>query len=277
VERAPVGPLGASRAAPLVQGRTSGQDKKPWKTVTPPRGPVEAEFLRPVVLGENLAPFRMLPLALGVIPVLDTGEVMDAARATGEGKRRLADWLTDVEGKWNAHASRDAAGKPKMTLAGNLDHMRKLSQQFPIGEVRVAYAKAGTLFASAIIQDSRAVIDHMAYWATARSMDEARYLLAILNCDHLRRQIAARQSKGQGGARDFDNLIWELPIPEFSARDPLHQELGALTVECEAVAAAVVLQEGAYFTTQRRAIRDALEAAGLTKRLDATVAKLPGL
>ena len=277
VERAPVGPLGASRAAPMVQGRTGGQDKMPWREVTPPRGPVEAEFLRPVVLGENLAPFRMLPLALGVIPVLESGEVMDAARAGREGKRRLADWLRDVEGKWNAHATRDAAGKPKMTLAANLDHMRKLSQQFPIGEVRVAYAKAGTLFASAIIQDSRAAIDHKAYWTNARSVDEARFLLAFLNCDALRRQIADRQSKGQGGARDFDNLIWELPIPEFSARDPLHQKLAALTLECEAVAAAVPLIEGAYFTTQRRAIRDALEAAGLMKRLDALVGSIPGL
>jgi len=85
------------------------------------------------------------------------------------------------------------------------------------------------------------------------------------------------QSKGQGGARDFDNLIWELPIPEFSPRDPLHLELAALAVECEAVAAAVPLTEGAYFTTHRRAIRDALEAAGLMQRLDAMVARIPGL
>ena len=277
VERLPAGRLGASRATPMVQGRTGGQDKAPWRNVTPPRGPVEAEFLRPVVLGENLAPFRMLPSALAVIPVLETGEVMDAARAAREGHPRLADWLTDIEGKWSAHCALGIDKKPKLTLTKRLDYQRGILQQFPLGAIRVAYAKAGTLFASAILQDANAVVDHKAYWATARSLEEARYLIAILNCDALRVRIAAMQSKGQGGARDFDNLIWELPIPEFSARDPLHQALAALTLECEAVAAAVPLVEGAYFTTQRRAIRDALETAGLMKRLDAAVARIPGL
>jgi hypothetical protein len=108
-------------------------------------------------------------------------------------------------------------------------------------------------------------------------MDEARYLLALLNCERIRQTVAAKQSKGQGGARDFDNLMWELPIPEFDARNPDHQALAALAAEAEALAAAVPLQEGAHFTAHRRAIRDALDAAGITQRLDAAVARLPGL
>ena len=78
-------------------------------------------------------------------------------------------------------------------------------------------------------------------------------------------------------ARHFDNLMWELPIPEYNARDPLHQELADLAVECERVAAAVVIDPAQYFTRQRRAIRDALLAAGLAARLDALVARMPGL
>ena len=85
------------------------------------------------------------------------------------------------------------------------------------------------------------------------------------------------QPKGQGGGRDFDNLMWELPIPEYDGRDPLHRDLADLAAECERVAAAVELPEGAYFTQQRKRIRDALAAAGLSARLDALVARLPGL
>jgi SAM-dependent methyltransferase len=277
VEKVAVGRLGANLAAPLVQGRVGGQDKAPWKHVTPPRGPVEAAFLRPVVLGENLAPFRLLPPALAVVPVLEDGRLLDAKGALREGFSRLADWLGDVEGKWAADASRGVDGKPKMTLGENLDYHHKLGQQFPIRDIRVAYAKAGTLFASTIIQDARAVIDHKAYWASARSLDEARYMIAILNCDAIRLRIADRQSKGQGGARDFDNLMWELPIPEFSPRDPLHLQLAALAENCETVAAATPLDESAYFTTNRKSIRNALEAAGLMARLDALVAQIPGL
>lgn len=277
VEKVAVGRLGTNLAAPLVQGKVGGQDKAPWKTVTPPRGPVEAAFLRPVVLGENLAPFRLLPPALAVVPVLQDGRLLDAAGALREGFSRLADWLGDVEGKWAADASKGINGKPKMTLGENLDYHNKLSQQFPIRDIRVAYAKAGTLFASTIIQDARALIDHMAYWATARNLEEARFMIAVLNCDAIRLRIEDLQPKGQGGARHFDNLMWELPIPEFSARDPLHLELAALAEECEAVAAATPLDETAYFTTNRRKIRDALEEAGLMARLDALVAQIPGL
>ncbi len=91
---------------------------------------------------------------------------------------------------------------------------------------------------------------------------------------YLRQQIAAMQPKGQGGARDFDNLMWELPIPQFAAGDALHQDLACLCVESERVAAAVPLVDDAYFTTQRRAIRDALAASGLPGSLDKLVARL---
>jgi SAM-dependent methyltransferase len=280
VERVAAGRLGASRATPLVAGKVGKQDKAPWKSVEPPRGPVEAQFLHPVVLGETLAPFRLLPSAaetVAVLPVLADGTVMDAARAEREGFARLADWLANVEGKWATNANKGSDGKAKMTLTQNLDHLRKLSQQFPINGLRVAYAKAGTLFAAALLQRSLAIVDHKAYWAPARSLGEARYLLALLNCERIRQTVAAKQSKGQGGARDFDNLMWELPIPEFDARNPDHQALAALAAEAEALAAAVPLQEGAHFTAHRRAIRDALDAAGITQRLDAAVARLPGL
>ncbi len=69
VEREPAGRLGASRAAPRVRGRQGSMDKRPWNQVTPPAGPVEVEFLRPLLLGESVAPFRLLDTALAVIPV----------------------------------------------------------------------------------------------------------------------------------------------------------------------------------------------------------------
>ena len=69
VEREPVlGRMGTNPLAPVVRGRTSSQDKKPWKSLEPMRGPVEVEFLRPVYLGESIAPYRLLSHVTGVIP-----------------------------------------------------------------------------------------------------------------------------------------------------------------------------------------------------------------
>lgn len=263
----------ASAATPTVLGKAGPQDKRPWKTVEPPHGPVEAAFLRPLLLGESIAPFRVLEPALAVIPV-EGGHVLDAAAARAAGHRNLSLWLRDCEAKWAAHAQRGVDGALAMTLTERINRYRTLADQFPAPRTRLLYAKAGTLMAAVVVTDPAMVVDHMAYWASVRSVAEGRYLAAILNSEHLRAAIAPMQAKGQGGARHFDNLMWELAIPLYDGRDPLHQDLAAAAAEAERVAAAVPLEAGAYFTTHRRAIRAALAEAGIAARLDTLVARL---
>jgi hypothetical protein len=63
VEREPAGRLGDNPDAPRVRGRIGPLDRMPWREVEPPRGAVEAQFLRTVLLGESIAPFRLLTTA----------------------------------------------------------------------------------------------------------------------------------------------------------------------------------------------------------------------
>ncbi len=144
VEREAAGRLGDNPATPRVHGKTGPLDKAPWKSVDPPRGPVEAEFLRPVLLGETIAPFRILSPVLSVIPA-SGGMVLDAAAAANAGHRHLGVWLRDAEAKWIAHCKKGADGTPRMTLKQRLDHMRTLSAQLSATGVKVVYTKAGTL------------------------------------------------------------------------------------------------------------------------------------
>jgi hypothetical protein len=67
--------------------------------------------------------------------------------------------------------------------------------------------------------------------------------------------------------------VWELRVPEFNGGQPLHRQLSDAAVEAERAAGLVELREGAYFTTQRRAIRDALES-GIAAAIDALVTRL---
>ena len=99
-------------------------------------------------------------------------------------------------------------------------------------------------------------------------------MIAILNSTASQARVAQMQPKGQGGARHFDNLIWELKIPEYDRREKLHRDLAAEAARAEKVAAAVALPEAAHFTRQRRAIRDALIANGVAGRIDTLVAQL---
>ena len=161
VDREPTGRLGANPIAPRVRGRTGSMDKQPWAGVTPPSGPVENTFLRPLLLGESIAPYRLLTPALAVIPV-DGKVILDAEAAASGGHRHLASWLRDIEAKWAAHASRRADGAPRTTLLQQIDHMGKLSHQLNISGTKVVYTKAGTLLSSSIMEDMTIIVDHKA-------------------------------------------------------------------------------------------------------------------
>ena len=102
-----------------------------------------------------------------------------------------------------------------MTLLRRLNHMRGLTLQFLASRLRVVYAASGTLPAAAVLEVNGAIVEHANYWCPARTSGEAHYLAAIINSERTRRLVKNVQPKGQGGARHFDNLIWELPIPEY--------------------------------------------------------------
>lgn len=213
----------------------------------------------------------MLDTVTAVIP-LSGATVLDAIAARAGGHRHLAAWLGDAEAKWAEHANKATNGQPRMTLKAQIDHMRKLSSQSvnaPIG--RVLYTKAGTRLSAATLHANDALIDHKAYWASVRSSAEAAYLTAILNSAAVLNKITDLQPHGQRDKRDFDNLVWTLPIPEYDDGEALHRDLAAAAVRAEAVAAIVPLADGSHFTAKRRAIRAALAEDGVTGEIEALV------
>jgi len=270
VDPAPVGRLGGRRDAPRMQGRTGNLDKFPWTTVGPPVGPVEVAFLRQIVLGETIAPFRILETVTAVVPLEGT-KLLDAAAAGEAGYRYLAAWMRDAEAKWVEHSNKKTDGRPRMTLLERIDHMRNLSGQAGPSTIRILYTKAGTRLSAARIPAGCELVDHMAYWASARSDGEARYLIAVINSTAVLAKITDLQPHGQRDKRHFDNIVWTLPIPEYDDTDPLHRDLAAAAAHAETVAAGVELTDFHHFTTKRRAIRAALAADGIAAEIEALV------
>ena len=258
------------RDAPRMRGRIGKLDKHPWATVEPPRGPVEAQFVRQVILGETIAPYRLLATVMAVIP-LEGARLLDAAAARDAGHRYVAAWLRDAEAKWAEHSNKAISGQPRMSLGERLDHMRNLTVQAGRPTIRILYTKAGTRLSAVRIGADAAVIDHKAYWASARSENEAAYLAAVLNSGAVLAKITDLQSHGQRDKRDFDNLVWTLPIPEYDDSDALHRDLAAAAAHAETVAAAVPLLDTQHFTAKRRAIREALARDGVAAEIEALV------
>ncbi|HWQ27855.1 MAG TPA: hypothetical protein VNN12_02400, partial [Dehalococcoidia bacterium] len=265
------GRLGMDSAAPLVKSRRSPQEKPPWKTLPSIQKKVETAFLRPLYLGESIAPYRLLEPALAVVPWdEEAGRLLDATGARRAGYPHLAAWLEEAERLWEKH------GRGGRSLVDRWDYHGELSAQFPTPAVRVVYSKAGTLPAAAVLTAAAGVVDHKLYWAEVTSPDEAGYLIGVLNSETARSRVVEMQAKGQWGPRDFDKLMFELPIPRFDADDPLHRDLAEAARQAEAVAAKVVLPERVHFVRARALIREALREDGVAQRIDALVEKLLG-
>jgi SAM-dependent methyltransferase len=268
VERRTAGRLGADPAAPLVMSRRSSQEKRPWKELPEIQNSVEVEFLRPVLLGESILPYRIFKPFEGVIPVNGKGEVLDAEAAANRGFDGLRGWMRKAETLWKSNGADGA-----MTLTGRWNYHNELGAQFPIVPLRVVYSKAGTQPASCVVRDRAAIIENTLYWMGFKET-EGNYLSAILNSETARARTVQYQARGQWGARHFDKVIFNLPIPRFDAAVKLHRDLAAAAGEAEKIAALVDLPEGIKFQRARGLVRAALTEAGIAQRIDGLVVRL---
>ncbi len=196
------------------------------------------------------------------------GEVLDAEAAANRGYDGLFGWMRKAEAVWNEHRSTESG------FAQQLNHYGKLSVQFPLATLRVVYAKAGTQPTAGVLHSGSQLIDHMLYWCAPPTEQEAAFLAAFLNSETMRVRAEQFQARGQWGARHFDKVMFNLPIPRFDAADPLHLDLAAAAGEAEALAAVVPLPESVKFQRARKLVRDALADAGLSQRIDALVVRL---
>jgi hypothetical protein len=194
--------------------------------------------------------------------------VLDGEAAAKRGFVHLWDWMHKAETSWEANK------RSQFSLVGRWDYHRELSAQFPIPGLRLVYAKAGTLPAACLLRDERGIVDHMLYWTPLKGATEGLYLAAILNSETARERVQHFQARGQWGARHFDKVMFELPIPRFEANQSLHRELAEAGAAAERIAATVAIPDGMRFQMARRRIREALKADGISDRIDTLVARL---
>ena len=263
------GMLPQNPEAPLVRGRIGNQDKPPWKSLEPPQGTVEKKFLRPVLLGESIVPYRVLEPLQAVIPWDEERHaLLDSTAAARRGYPKLAQWLEKTEAIWNEH------GRKRRSLLDQYDFFGQLCVQFPVAPIRVVYTKAGTNLAASVVADELSIIDQKLYWTSLAGWEEALYLCGILNSETLQTRVSPYQAQGQWGARDFDKYVFNLPIPRFDGNNPLHLQIFEAAQVAETVANCVSLLEGEYFTSTRRRVREALVGHGIASRLEKLVIEL---
>jgi hypothetical protein len=260
-------PLGAGAGRVAVRSRRSAFEKRPWKLLPANRGAVERQFVRRLLVGEALLPFRVVDAPLAVVP-WDGTQLLDGSTDRIDGYPGLAEWWRRNEAIWQTHRSSE-----RMSLLERLDFRRGLTNQFPASTHRVVYTASGMYLAATVVSDTQAVVEHALYWGAATSLDEARFLTAVLNSTTLTTMLRPKQARGEHNPRHYDKYVWQVPIPLFDPSVHIHHELACAAEVAEAVVADVDLPP-VSFQALRRRVRQALVADGVAATIDSLVKEL---
>jgi hypothetical protein len=269
VTRQPSGPLGVVAGRAAVRSARSANEKRPWKDLGALEGVVEEEFLKRIHVGATILAFRPREPALAVIP-WSGGRLLAADDDRLDEFPGLAHWWRLAERVWDANKGETNS----MSLTDQIDFRNKLSQQFPLASQRVVYTKSGQHLAACRIEDPSAVIDHKLYWSPVTSVDEGRYLCAVLNSRVLAERVSGLQARGQHNPRDFDLHVFALPFPLFDSGNSLHLGLAAHAARAERIASSICIAPTWQFQKARRVVREALREDGVEAQIDAMVDEL---
>ncbi len=254
VESRSAGPLGLGAGRRSVRSARSSTEKRPWKDLPRLEGIVESEFVRPVLLGESVLPYRVLPPCEAVLPLEGT-ELLDGDHPHLDSYPGLADWWRQAEQMWTDHRASD-----RLTLLERLDFHRGLTAQLPTRPLRLVYGASGMHVVAALVETPSAVTEHKLYWGSITGYTEGLYLCAILNNPALTELVRPLMSYGKD-ERDIDKHLWKLPIPLFNSGNPAHRRLAELGAQEAELVAALDLDETRNFVALRRYVRSALAAS----------------
>ena len=272
-----------------VNPRQGSQDKTPWKDLyltAIEDQTVEAQHVFDVHLGETLAPYVTLDPLKAVLP-LKRGEHEIPMDKNDVGGIQMGGLEWRVRDRWRTISrlwEDNKARANKLKLVGRLDYHGELSSQLqwlgrPDGRpVRVVYTSAGVPTA-AVLADNDAIVDYKLFWIACKDIEEAHYLLAIINSDALYSAATPLMSKGLWGARDLQKHLWRLPIPAFDAKNALHQEVaraGKAAASAAARRLAKLRKErgDVGVAVVRRELRAWLSGSKQGKAVEAAVGKL---
>lgn len=270
VNRETAGRLGANVKRPQVVSRRSNLEKEPWASLPSLRHSVEREFIRPIAKGETILPWRPLSFFEGIIPVGTQGAILSAEHAFEKGHTGLSNWLQDAAASFSAHKSESTTS----SFLEQLNFFGKLTSQFPIAPMRLIYSKAGSQPAACLLRDANCIVDTSLYWLPISDKKIGYFLGSIINSEVTRVRVEEFQARGQFGARHFDKAFFNLPIPLFNPKDPLHLQLAEAGAKAEKKALGVELVESEKFQRARKRVREGLIEDGIAGEIDALVEKL---
>lgn len=272
-----------------VNPRRGSWDKEPWRSLDLNKitdNTIESVHVHAVHLGETIVPYTTLEPLRAALPIRYS-DMEIPTDPNGVGGIRLGGLEQRMRERWRIISRFWEENKQrhnKLDLLANLDHYGKLSSQLEWRKcragrpLRLVYTRSGIPTAALLLED-RTLLDTTTYWVTCKDIQEAHYLLAIINSDALFEKVAPLMPKGQFGARDLHKHLWKLPIPEFNPDEPKHaavSEAGRVAAEGASKRLAQLRRErdSVTVTIARREIRKWLRESKDGKTVEEMVRNL---
>ena len=283
-----------------IRPRQGSQDKVVYEgQLSQLEGVVHNDHVFDVYMGECIAPYVTLDPLKAALPVHRSTMTMPLTHENCEGDKHDACQLDvgalhpTMQRRWSKAAEmfREAHKNQAIKdLYRRLNHQNTLTSQLEYlrsviavdGKYRIAYTSSGRPTAT-IIKDKHAILENALYQTVSCSIDEALYLLAVLNSQNLENQTGIFMPRGLFGARHFHKHGWKLPIPRYDANDPLHVRLSELGATAEKECQALIANSNIMFKpagdAQSRAARKMLRHewqpnSATAQAIEAAVAEL---
>ena len=258
-------PLGVGEGRRPVRSSKGIYGNKPWKFMDDLEGVLESQFIHPVLLGESVMPYWQRTPLEAILP-LRKGKVMrDEEIEDHDGLRR---WWQEARQLWDEH------GEGEHSLDQNIDHYRKLTSQFPIAPIRVVYGASGMHVTACRVTDPQAIVEHQLNWAAAQTIEEARYLCAVLNSVAVTKAVEPFMTSGKGGGRHINSYLWNVPIPLYDDTDLLHTTLADLGSQAEQFVSELDIKPSKAHGYMRAKIRKQLAESELGRDIEESVKSL---
>ena len=257
-----VPPLGVGEGRRPVRSNRGTYPKGNWKSMDDMKGVIESQFIHRVLLGESVMPYMQQPPLEAVLPLT-------------KGKMMRDDEIEDYDGlrRWweKARQLQDEHAESGLALDESIDHYRKLTSQFPIAPIRVVYGASGMHVTACRVTDPQAVVEHQLNWATAQTIEEARYLCSVLNSVAVTKAVEPFMVSGKGGGRHISSYLWNVPIPLYDASDELHTTLADLGGHAEQFVAGLDIRPSKAHGSMRAKIRKQLAESEVGQSIEAAV------
>ena len=275
-----------------VNPRHGVHDKEPWRSLdldVITGQTIEKAHLFDVYLGENVVPYATLGPLKALLP-LKTGDSEIPVDKNGVGGVRIGRLARRMRERWQTIShlwNENKRQVTKLDLLERLDYHGELSAQLEWQQnsgqrpVRILYTSSGQPTA-VLLRDDSAMVENVLFWVTCKDMQEAHYLLAVINSNTLYEAVANLMPKGQFGARHLHKHLWKLPIPEFDSSIGLHIEVSEAGKTAATGAAKQLEQlrqerDRVTVTIARRELRKWLRASDEGQTVEDAVGRLLGV